>query len=125
MKKIALIMLFAISLQAADFYYEYGKKVMIVKTYEGRDAKGVKYYKNSLGKKIGVKDEIIVQCKEGISCRENLGKYPVGEVSRLSDRMLLVKVPKDENIFELSQKLYEDDSIAFAHPNFIKERSRR
>ncbi|SFV50616.1 hypothetical protein MNB_SV-6-1816 [hydrothermal vent metagenome] len=125
MRKISLLMVLALSLQAGDFYYEYGKKVMITKSYESRDSSGIKYYENSLGKKIGVKDEIIIKCVEGKSCQDALKRYNIISVSRLSPTMLLVKVPKDENIFTLSQKLYEDSSIEFAHPNFIKKRTRR
>ena len=125
MKKISLIMVIALSLQAGDFYYEYGKKVMIVKSYGSRDNNGIKYYKNSLGKKIGVKDEIIIKCNDGLSCKDGLKEYNITDISKLSETMLLIKVPKDTNIFELSQKLYKDKSIEFAHPNFIKERERR
>ncbi len=125
MKKITLLMIVALSLHAGDYYYEYGKKVMIVKSYESRDSSGIKYYENSMGKKIGVKDEIIVKCKEGLSCQNSLKKYDIAGISKLSDTMFLVKVPKDKNVFTLSQKLYKDDSVDFAHPNFIKQRRRR
>lgn len=125
MKKISLLMIIALSLHAGDFYYEYGKKVMISKSYENRDHNGIKYYENSMGQKIGVKDEIIIKCKENIPCQNGLKKYNITSVGRLSDTMYLVKVPKGKNIFTLSQKLYNDKSIEFAHPNFIKKRTRR
>jgi len=125
MKKIGLLIIVTLSLQAGDFYYEYGKKVMITKSYESRDNSGIKYYENSMGKKIGVKDEIIIKCVDGKSCQESLKRYNIAGVSKLTSTMFLVKVPKDENIFTLSQKLYKEDSIEFAHPNFVKTRKRR
>ena len=125
MNKIIAILLLGLVVNADDFYYEYGKKVMIVKSLDSRDNSGIKYYKNSLDKKIGVTDEIIFQFIDNNSSIDILKKYNIDKIDKLSDRLYLIKVPKGQNIFELSQKLYEENSIEFAHPNFIKERKRR
>jgi hypothetical protein len=125
MNKIIAILLLGLVVKADDFYYEYGKKVMIVKSLDSRDNSGIKYYENSLGKKIGVTDEIIFQFIDNNSSIDILKKYNIDKIDKLSDRLYLIKAPKGQNIFELSQKLYEENSIEFAHPNFIKERKRR
>jgi len=125
MNKIILVLLFSLVIKADDFYYEYGKKVMIVKSLGSRDNSGIKYYENSLGKKIGVTDEIIFQFVDGNSSMDILKKYNITKIDKLSDKLYLIKVPKKQDIFELSQRLYEEKSIEFAHPNFIKERKRR
>ncbi len=120
-----MILLLGSILQANDFYYEYGKKVSIVKSFETRSGSGVKFYENSLGKKIGIKDEILLQCQEDSNCSTLFTKYKISKVEKLSSKIYLIKVPEDQDIFVLSQKLYNEPSIKYAHPNFVKERTRR
>ncbi len=115
---------------ASEFYYENGQKIELVKleaneAQQKRSDDEVKYYKTAKGHKVGVKDDILVECKEGVKCQEVLSKYEVGSITALNETVFLVKVAKGQNLFELSQKLYEDDDIAIAHPNFRKEKRRR
>ena len=111
---------------ATEFYYENGKKVEVTKLKEQRDKRdNVTYYKSSKGHKIGVKDDILVQCRADIDCTRVLSKYETISLLSLSDKIILVTISKDKNIFKFSQKLYEDEDIAIAHPNFIKVRKRR
>lgn len=133
MKKTVVSLLFTLSIAsvAADFYYENGQKVEVTKLYEKRSLeqnssiKNVTYYKTSKGHKIGVLNEILVQCKIGVNCKELLKKYDVSLVTTLSDTIFLVNIAKDKNVFEVSQELYEDNDVELAHPNFIKEKKRR
>ena len=125
MNKIVMILLLGSALQANDFYYEYGKRVSIVKSFETRNGSDVKFYENSLGKKIGIKDEILLQCREDSNCSTLFTKYNISKVEKLSSKIYLIKVPEDQDIFVLSQKLYNEPSIKYAHPNFVKERTRR
>lgn len=126
MKKIGLLLVIGLlSLQANDFYYENGKKVMVVKALENRSNDNISYYQNSLGKKIGVQDEIILKCKQSSACATTLQKYNFLKIEKLSDTLLLVKIAENQNIFKVSQSLYNEPSIEFAHPNFTKERTRR
>lgn len=133
MKKAVISSLFALSILsvAADFYYENGQKVEVSKLYEKRSVeqnasiKKVTYYKTSKGHKVGVLNEILVQCKTGINCKELLNKYDIASVTALSDTIFLVNIATDQNVFEISQKLYEDKDVELAHPNFVKEKKRR
>ena len=133
MKNKILIPLLGLTLLgcASDFYYENGKKVELVKleTSEVQEKKShegeVKYYKTSKGHKVGVKDDILVECHEKVSCKEVLSKYETLSITSLTKSIFVVKVAKDKNIFEFSQKLYEDADIKIAHPNFRKEKRRR
>lgn len=120
-----MILLLGSLLQANDFYYEYEKKVSIVKSFESRSGNNVKFYENSLGKKIGIKDEILLQCQDDTNCTTLFRDYNISEVEKLSSKIYLIKVPKDVDIFVLSQKLYKEPHIKYAHPNFVKERTRR
>ena len=111
---------------ASNFYYEEGEKIEVIQLKEKRSSiDNVTYYKTSKGYKVGVNNEILLQCVEATDCKEILSKYALISITSLSDKILLVKVSEDENVFEMSQKLYEDKSIEFAHPNFIKVRKRR
>jgi hypothetical protein len=133
MKNKILIPLLGLTLSgcASDFYYENGKKVEVLKIESNEIQKkkvnedAVKYYKTSTGHKIGVKNDILVECNEKIDCREVLAKYETVSLNALTDTIFLVKISKDKNVFEFSQKLYEDTDIKIAHPNFRKEKRRR
>ncbi len=128
MKRITLSLLFTsvLLLQASEFYYAHDKKMKVTELKEKRyTADGIRYFQTAQGKKIGVTDEIIVQCKESVNCFELLKDQGFSSISKLSSTLFLVKVAKDENIFTISQKLYEQSEIILAHPNFIKQRQRR
>ncbi|MCH9741354.1 MAG: hypothetical protein K0U38_11040 [Epsilonproteobacteria bacterium] len=128
MRKTILLPILALTVVgcAGDFYYENDKKVEVTKVAEKRDNKSnVTYYKTSNGHKVGVTNEILVQCKADVDCTKVLSKYETLSVSNLSDTILLVTVATEKNVFEVSQTLYNDADIEVAHPNFIKEKVRR
>lgn len=116
---------------ATDFYYEGGQKIEVTKLYESRSfehndsIRSVEYYKTSRGHKVGVVNEILVQCKSNVNCEELLKKHDVLAVTALSDTIFLVSISEDKNVFEMSQGLYEDSGVEIAHPNFVKEKRRR
>ena len=116
---------------ASDFYYENGKKVQVSKIENGEARQkvvskdSITYYKNSKGHKIGVKHDILVECEKDINCTKVLQAYETESVSKLTDSIYIVQITKDKNVFEFSQKLYEDVDIKIAHPNFRKEKKRR
>lgn len=128
-KKIAISLLSLTLLGCAnDFYYENGKKIEVSKI-ENRDTNhkmtDIKYYKTSQGHKIGVKNDILVECNADVNCIEVLNKYNTLSITPVTDTIFLVKIAKEKNIFEFSQKLYKDSNIKIAHPNFRKEKRRR
>jgi len=133
MKKKIIMSLIGLSLltEASDFYYENGKKVEVVKIEKShkqqKKSSGteVEYYKTSKGHKVGVKNDILVECQEDADCQEVLSAYETLSVEALSDTIFMVTIAKDKNVFEFSQKLYEDIKIKIAHPNFRKEKRRR
>jgi len=115
---------------ASEFYYENGKKVTVKEISSEVNQKiqsenSIRYYKTDKGQKVGVKQEIIVECQEGVKCQEVLLKYETVSITALTDTMYLVKIAQGENVFTFSQKLYENSEIKIAHPNFIKEKKRR
>ncbi len=129
MKIELLLLLASLSITACasanDFYYEYGKKVQLTKLKEQRSNTQVTYYQTQNGHKVGVKDEIIVQCQENTNCLDTLTDYSLTNISKLSDEMYLIKLNDKSKLFKLSQKLHNEESIKFAHPNFLKEKKKR
>ena len=128
MKKEIILGLIALTLfgNATDFYYENGKKVEVVKINEKRvNDSNITYYKTSKGHKIGVKNDILVECKEGVNCKSILSNYETLTISALTDTIFIVTIAKDKNIFEFSQTIYENSNIKIAHPNLRKTKRRR
>lgn len=125
MRQIALLLFLTVVGNTGDFYYESGKKIEVIKLKEQRDSTGnITYYKNSNGHKIGVTHDILVQCKPAIDCQKLLSAYD-GKVVKLSDAIFLFTIDNKKNVFEWSQKLYENENVKIAHPNFLKKRRRR
>ncbi len=127
MKFLLLVILFSISLWSESYYYEYGKKVELTKIKEQRviNDQVIEYYKNSAGQKVGVKNEIVVKCSSQQECKNIFKKYNLTEVEYLTKTIALIKLLNGENVFTLSQKLYLEEGITTAHPNFVKKRYRR
>jgi len=126
MKLIALLLLASL-LYANDFYYEYGQKVEVSQSTNKRSKNNsVEYYQKQDGNLVGIKkDEILTQCNAGVDCSKVLAKYNFASISHLSTTIFLVKLTPTQDVFNYSQILHNDSDIAFAHPNFVKERKRR
>ena len=126
MKKILLILLFGLLLSANESYYDKGILVNLESTKESRSlAEGnLKYFKTKSGKRVGVRDEILVKCKAKIDCIELLKRYKQTQITQLTSTIYKVKVKKDE-LFSLSRELYESGDVEFAHPSFTKEVHKR
>jgi hypothetical protein len=108
------------------FYYSHGEKVILTELKQLRDANtSIKYYKNRAGQKIGVTQEILVKCKKGSSCKDIFLKYNLSHITNLTSTIMLITLNKDEDPFEISQKLSLEENIKFAHPNFLKKKKTR
>lgn len=127
MKKSILFLLFAFLLHADNSYYEKGDLVQLQKMNTPRDANSsaTHYYMDTNGHKMGVTDELLVQCKVGINCTNLLAQFKLTNISKLSDTIFVVKINALDDIFSVSRKLFESGAVTFAHPNFIKERKLR
>jgi hypothetical protein len=127
-KTIILMLLAIVSLSSAnEIYYKDGKLVTLQNLHLSRSVNNsyVNFYKNEHGQKIGITDEILIQCKEGVSCLKLFNKMSITNYSKLTDKIFIVKVEDYDNIFSLSRELYESGEVEFAHPNFIQEKKRR
>lgn len=132
MKNKIMISFLGLSLlgYANEFYYEKGKKVELTEITSDahqkvQNTEAIRYYKTERGQTVGVTQDILVECKEGVECRKVLSEYEMLEVRSLTDSIYIVTIAKDQNVFVMSQKLYENSNVKMAHPNFIKEKKRR
>ncbi len=128
MRIVLSFFIFVGSLMAQDsYYYSFGKKVTVKKIPQTRALgdQNITYYENQNGQKLGVKHEVIIGCDNIKECEKVLQNYDILSVEKLSKTIFLLKLPKDTDLFNLSNKLYKEKSIKFAHPNFIKKRIQR
>lgn len=128
MKKL-LILIIGLNLFSGDFFYEYGKKVELTQTpthLRSLDIKeSVKQYTTKDGRIIGIKNEIIVKLKEEADSTMFFTSYDLNNIEKISTNTYLVKLTKAQNIFTLSQKLYESSNTIYAIPNKIQKVQRR
>ena len=125
MKKTVLILLFGLILSANESYYDKGVLVNLESAKESRSLEAnLKYFKTKSGKRVGVRDEILVKCKASIDCIELLKRYKQTQITQLTSTIYKVKVKTDE-LFSLSRELFESGDVEFAHPSFTKEVQKR
>ena len=123
---LSLFLVFSLSACASDtFYYEYGKKVYLKPMIQTRSAKksDVTYYKTDTNETIGIKNEILFKLRKDISLDDFLQKFQLDktQVKKIADKTYLLKLSKGENLFELTQQMYEDKDTIYATPNKIKK----
>ena len=126
-KLLLLFLVFSLNLFGDVYYFSNGEKIVLTKISNTRvlAQDGTVYYETEFGHKVGVRDEILVECEDGVECKKLLLSYNVKKVSSLSKKLFIVKIFDNENIFEVSQKLYNDNKIKLAHPNFMRQKKRR
>ncbi len=128
MKNI-LVILLALNLYGGDFYYEYGKKVELtpLKSISTRSLNNsaVKYYKTRDGRKIGIKNEIIVKLKKDIDPNAFFEKYDIQKSEHLGSTVYLLKLSSSQNVFLLTQKMAKDNDAIYAMPNKVQKYYKR
>lgn len=130
MKLFALFLFIMISnVYANNFYYEFGKKVELkpkatTKSFN-TTAKDVEEYETTDGKFVKFKHEILVNCKENAYCEDDFSDLTLPNYKKIFDNIYLIKLDKNKDIFEYCQKLYEKEDITSAHPNYVRDVTRK
>ncbi len=126
-KKIILIIGFIATLSANDSYYKNGKLVELKNLHTARSLNNldINYFKTEYGQKVGITDEILMQCKDGVNCRKVLKDFNIIDYTNLTDKIYVIKIHDYDTVFSLSRKLFESGNVEYAHPNFIKKRTKR
>lgn len=124
MYKLFIAMILLMGISWAEYYYENGKKIELVKVSESRNINGesLKTYKTQFGREVIVQDKIILQMNDGFSLNEIIKKFPVEIADTTISKIKLLAVKPGNDIFKVARDLYEDSSVKFAHPDLIRER---
>ena len=128
MKIILLILIGIVSMSYAnESYYKNGELVELQNIYSSKNVNNssITYYKTLSGKKIGVTNQLLLQCKESVDCIKLLDTFNLSNYSKLSDTIFIVTITNSNNIFSVSKALFESKKVVFAHPNFIKKKKKR
>ncbi len=125
--KYLLFFSLLVNLLCAESYYEYGKKVTLTKLPESKSVEksAIRYYKTEQNRIIGIKNEIILSCSSSEACQRVLNKYTLKEAKKLSENFYIILTPPSEELFDLASKLYNEEGVRAAHPNFVKKRFKR
>jgi len=130
MRKLVFLFLSAALLFSADsYYYNNNKKVQLTplpkSSLQSKSLKeGVKreFYTIPNGSVVGVSDEILIQTEH---IEYILSCYSVELLAKLGDTLYLLRAKEATQTLQLANKLYEDEKVLLAHPNFTKEIQKR
>ncbi len=133
MIKILLAVLSVSTLFSSSIYYQYGKKVELTPHTQNKALQlnkqdrniSLKYYKNKNDRVVGVDNTIIVKCLQQKDCISVINKYTNLSFKTISKDTYLISVDNQEEVFDMSVKLYEEGCFKYAHPNFYRQRELR
>ena len=127
MKKILILSSLLLFANATDnFYYQKDKKVFLtpiksVETFQKTNSIHIDYYKTQEGYTVGISKEFIVKLKEEQALKSLIKKYSIIVNKRLAKNLYLMEVNSTEETLDISNQLYYDSNVSYAHPNFIKK----
>ena len=126
MKLLLLVFVLSSLSWANESYYKNGELVELKLSSHSRSLKdsSINYYQTKSGKKIGVKNEILLKCKGNVDCSSFLKSYDLTNYSKLTKDIFIVKV-FNSDVFSVSRSLYETGKVEFVHPNFINKKRKR
>ena len=124
---LSILLLSAVHLFGETYYYSFGQKIILKPLPQTRSAtkQNVRYFQTETGAKVGVKNEIIIGCKDMEQCKPILEAYPITSIEKLSDTLYLLTLKKGSDPFKIANNLYLEKPIFLSHPNFIKKRTAR
>jgi len=129
MKKILILSSLLLFANATDnFYYQKDKKVFLTpikstqfRTFQKTNSTQIDYYKTEKDHTVGISKEFIVKIKEEKALENLLKKYSIVLNKRLAKNLYLMEVNGTQETLDVSNQLYYDVNVTYAHPNFIKK----
>lgn len=129
MKKIILISSLLLFANATDnFYYQKDKKVLLTpikstqtRTFQKTNSTQIDYYKTQNNKTVGINKELIVKIKKEKALDNLLKKYAIVVKKKLAKKLYLMEVNSTQETLDITNQLYHDINVSYAHPNFIKK----
>lgn len=137
MKRLPFLLIFLCAcLIAGDFYYyRDGQKITLMprstpesqSIYSGYRALqyNAQYFETPSGRTLGVADRIILRLNDGYALESLLETYNLSLIKDLKRNMYVVQAPDANSTLDIANSLHEDESVEFAHPDFIIEMNRR
>jgi len=134
MKRILIISLFLFFANASDdFYYQKGKKIFLTpikisEKFQKSDVNKtdiITYYTTQKGHMVGINRELIVKLKEDIPIQNLLDKYAILMKKKLAKNLYLLQVTSTEETLSITNQIYMERDVVYAHPNFIKKMQQR
>jgi subtilisin family serine protease len=123
--KIVLISFLSISILNADFFYFKGKKKELTQIKSRDYNSNTIYYQTQQGKRLGVKDQLIISFSNK-SIKEYIQiEYSLKEIKQLSNTMYLYQTPSKEETLDIANELNKVVGIKFAQPDFLKKKTNR
>jgi len=119
-------------LNADEYYYENGVKVKLIpqststpRILVSVPITQVKYYTNHNNIIVGVDDTIIASCKKDNRCIDDIKSQDIKMIKLISNNIYLITINNKNEIFNISNTLYELGSFKYVHPNFYKKKALR
>ena len=132
MKKNIIFLIFLFFANANDnFYYQKDKKIFLTpinttQTIQKKESnQTVQYYKTLKGQTVGISKEIIVKVIEEKAIDSLVEKYDINVKKKLTQKLYLVEINSTKETLTITNKLYDDENVSYAHPNFIKRIDKR
>ena len=129
MSKILFLFLIVFTFSVASdlYYFQNGKKVYLTPLSDKTRAmdKNTKFYTTPRGETIGISDTILVKTVPKINIEILAKKYNVKVVKRVLINVYLLQVDDISKTLDFSNKLFNDDNIIYAHPNFLRKKTTR
>lgn len=127
MQKLLLCLLMLVMFINAEYYFEKGKRVELVKIDKSRsiDGRVETRYRNAAGRLIILQDKIIVKFKNEFDVESLISKYAVTIADSSVSNFLLLQVKEGADIFKISRELSKESFVDIAHPDFKRERRSR
>ena len=129
------LLAFSSSLFANEFYYEFDKKIELIKPIESKtystnsqeqnSSEKIHTYQTTNGKTVKFKNELIVQCHKEAYCQDDFSDLNITNYKEISKRFFLIKVEDSQDIFTLAQKLHNKKDIKSATPNKLLKIQKR
>ncbi|MCK5293739.1 MAG: hypothetical protein KAJ49_03735 [Arcobacteraceae bacterium] len=125
-------LIFTFLYSSDTYFYQNGKKVYISPVQEVKifslkatsTQSNLNYFTTPNNKTVGVNDEILIKTSS-TNIDNLLIKYSLTLVKQLTKNIYLLKVKDKSTIFDISNRLYEDKTVQFAHPNFTRQIDKR
>jgi len=127
MKKLILLIPILLFANASDsFYYQKDKKVFLTPIISSQkfrkiNSMDINYYTTPKDNIVGVTKEFIIKLKDEKSLEILLKKYPITLKKILAHNLYLMEVNSIEETIDMTNQLYLDKNVIYAHPNFIKK----